>query len=743
MHRDDQRPVRLNGRSVSSADVFDELEQFVDSEPVGWTERQPRPRGSTPHEEGAADAGDASEPARRRDEPAGDVAFSRAGAHRRTDQLDAPISQAAGETSVSRRREAFAQRLSAELDRSAEPPAERPAPEVAREKVAPRFDRPVTTPTRPAAEAAPARPAPPRPGPDIAPARPHARAMPPAPSLTPKPPAAPIPPTPPAPAIGGAEEPPAPELEFDDDDGPADALDWELDNAIGAIVASTHKKADEPDEAPAAPVAPSAAPQTDVTGVDAPQPQRQPEPAAPMDPPPTVVGTRRPRPVPTFRFERRTEADEAETAAPPDFDNPLTSILFKDVRAKFDAVHPQPDDDYDAGEDEFADYGAGDELEDEYAFDDADADLPASLRRSGTRRKSRMSGRAVGLVVVGAVGLAVLVVGGLIGLNVFAGGGVSGREPPVIHADARDVKVRATNITVDAEPDIMERTALGDTEELVLPDRVVIDRAQPPAVFEGDEDVLAEPRARRVVLRRDGTIVPSGATETRSVGASGARPAASAPPVTPTPPAATGTAAGTASLGAGPQCRRARRRQRARRRSRHRSSVGGRAGRPRGARRCRTAGRERHRHLAGHRARCHCRGHGDGCGNPRQRHAAAAARAAAAHAPRRDRSHRPAGDRHRHRHRHRRHGIGRRPLGRAGLLAAHRGGCAAVLRQLPCPLRQHRRRPAAGHRGGQCGRSRALLSGAPARRYARRGGHALPAPEVGRGRLLHRAKLTG
>lgn len=530
LHSDGRRTARLSGRAVSSADVFDELEQFVDSEPVGWSERQQRRRGALPTEASHASVDtdwqeerEAAAPYRAavaEDEPAaGDVAFSSAGSR---------------EGSSARRREAFAQRLSAELDRPARKSEPRASP-----------PEPQPTAERPVAEAAPqgARPAPSPPpptmrerlGPRLEAARSAAASQqgPARPEAVPRPPRHDPPPLSHNETASAASELPrptrdpasttrAPEIHLDDD-GPADALDWELDNAISAIVASTHKKPEAPSaefsaagEAPDIPEEDEAPAQEALAPAEEPAARERPAPGE-TDPPAVVaaspvVGTKRPKPVPTFRFERRTESEELDPAPPPDFDNPLTSILFKDVRAKFDAVHPPADADLAEGEadyaDEFADYGP-DELEDEYAFEDEDEDhLPPSLRRSASRRRAgRLSGRAVGMLVVGVVGLAVLVAGGLIGFDMFSGGGISGREPPVIHADARDVKVRAPDIQVDAEPDIMERTALGDTEELVLPDRVEIGRRNTIS-FEGDPDPAAERRVRTVMVQPDGTIVP-------------------------------------------------------------------------------------------------------------------------------------------------------------------------------------------------------------------------------------------
>jgi len=644
LRKNDDRSSMSSGRRGPSADVYDELDQFVDSEPAAWTDR-PRRGALSPGADlyaarpgagadMAADDDDAedfaglgfvadafaprnrdtayrdapdAEPHSRDPEPVDpepldpepvhphardghedddaphefdsrtDRAYARGGPLARAGDLppadrgrgpgDRPREQAshgevdarpdagpvrdAGEPAFSRssptsaRREAFAQRLSAELDRPPPPkPAAPPRPAASRPQPSAAGPAPlIADPAGAAARRAAAtpKPAPRQPAPALKEAFRRAPQQLPGRPVTPSAGARPAAPTPPAPTARDTV-PAADELDalaqqaIADDEAPADALEWELDNAISAIIQNTQKTGSAEDDAAATPgredtaaVPPAPAPApvardegaAEAGGTAEMRPGSDPlQPAgAAAEPPRVAIGARRAKPVPSFRFERRPDSDEPEATAP-DPDNPLSNIFFQDVREHFDAVHPKSaafdEDDEDPGV-LLPDMGP-DGLDEEYHFTSEDEDrLPASLRRAAQRRGP--AGRRMAAVVSVVVGCAGLVVIGLIGLNVFAGSSSTG-APPVIKADARDVKVRAVDAGIDAEPDIVERTQLGETEELVLPDRVEIGRAASPITVEPEpqDNELISHRVRTVVVRPDGTIVPSGAA--RSVGES-------------------------------------------------------------------------------------------------------------------------------------------------------------------------------------------------------------------------------
>lgn len=657
MRDDEHRPSGSSGRTVPSGDVYDELDQFVDSEPVAWSERPAHVRRTLPDDPYAPDdeprpddfsgdfaddpadfAGDprddatafsgsdtpdfagairAAEPPRPAATPrAGDPFRDRepprmSGAPREAGAPAEDVVPAFSHSGASTRREAFAQRLSAELDKPPEPkpaapakPAAKPAAPAkpaARPDITARPDAGRPQAPRPAAAARPDGARTPPAAPRATPAAPSpaaalqraAEAMQsnaadrqsppirrgPAPTATAAPTAKP---TPTAAAAATAPElhrraprqlagrfassqaPPAPkkpveeEAPYDldalardlevDDEAPADALEWELDNAISAIIQNNRKTGGAAAEPPAVPpqtggdeaAAGEAGPTPEAAtgagaepapGIEVVRPGRDPleKREAEEAPRHTAIGTRRTKPVPSFQFERRQEMDDEEVAAP-DPDNPLSNIFFQDVREHFDAVHPRGaefDDDPGVA---LPDMGP-DGLEDEYAFDPEDDErLPPSLSRAARRRGSARM-RTVGAVVAAVAALFVV---GLIGVNIFGGSGDAAGNPPVIQADARDVKVRAVDAGIDAEPDILERTQLGETEELVLPDRVEIGRTTTSPITldpEPEEDALVSHRVRTVVVRPDGTIVPSGSSRTPP-----AEPAAqAAPPAVSTP----------------------------------------------------------------------------------------------------------------------------------------------------------------------------------------------------------------
>lgn len=148
--------------------------------------------------------------------------------------------------------------------------------------------------------------------------------------------------------------------------------------------------------------------------------------------------------------------------------------------------------------------------------DDADVDrLPPSLSRAA-RTGSR--GRRVPVAIAaGMGGLAVLAVSAVIGINVIAGNGGESAPPPVIRADAADVKVRPDEEAQTAEPDIIERARIDETAPLVMPDTVSLqgesERVEEVpaegAAADATEGLISR-RVRTVVVRPDGTIVRAG-----------------------------------------------------------------------------------------------------------------------------------------------------------------------------------------------------------------------------------------
>ncbi|WP_420393989.1 SPOR domain-containing protein [Acuticoccus sp.] len=436
------RRTALGASHGRAKEIVDELDQFVDSEPVAWlpvgrSGRRPAgmfaPERSDEPEQAVNDDGDV------RVEDAG-AAFSHEGSGRRA---------------------AFARRLDEELSRPAASPAARCEP-------VPAGDGTAVEGAGVAVEDG---------------------------ELT-------------APAEMQASE---------RDDAPTDALDLELNDAIGAIIARRSMRADAPPAGPAepaqrvapgpsrparprslaTPVPPGMRPLAPPIGPPRPAPLAPPPaPPAPVAPLPSVapIGGKRLKPIPTFNYQRREEP-EPFPAAPPDLDDPLASVLFADARDALDAARLSA---RAAGFDEDGAYAAGAE---------ADDDLPASLRRADGRAHRRPAWRSP---IVG-VALAVFVVAGLglVAFNTLAGSDASGEEPRLIRADARDVKVRpADDPSGMAQPDISERTALGESDQLVIPDPVQI-AAQGEPWEALPADGSAPRQVRTVVVRPDGTIVPT------------------------------------------------------------------------------------------------------------------------------------------------------------------------------------------------------------------------------------------
>lgn len=481
----------------SSSEVFDELDQFVDSEPVGWPGSGRAPGDS------ARDGARGRSP-RRASEAEVEAAFSRKPAPSRRDafmkKLDEELAKpperraerAASPQEAKRRseRDAFA-RVAAEAVEV--PPAPRASAGLADGGKAPR------------AETAPAKP------PPVGSAGP--------PKSEPK-------------AAATASAAPR--------EGPADALDWELDNAIGAIVASSNRpkpggvERGEPPpvagperetraEAPSSrterappPVRPASPERAAAPARPAGErPATTPKVAAASQPPVAPLGTRRATPIQTFRYQRPEDPNEGIPPAPPDVDDPLQSVFFPDAREAFDEVHgsggrqehdpylselAQDEEEFDPEEEWGRSWRAGEEEE-----------LPPSLSRAAaaSRQGSRM--KSVGIAAAVA-GIAVLGLVAVVGFNVLAGGGgnaAGNGEPPIIRADARDVKERPEEPgPVTAEPDVIEQTELTGTEELVVPDPVRIG-ARPPAEVEAEETFPSR-QVRTLVVRPDGTILPAG-----------------------------------------------------------------------------------------------------------------------------------------------------------------------------------------------------------------------------------------
>ncbi|UOM34533.1 SPOR domain-containing protein [Acuticoccus sp. I52.16.1] len=647
-----------------SADIYDELDQFVDSEPAVWGPAQRPTSGSIPSSPAAQDSVsrremdprrdpdprieselrgdqysygdpdpyDAREDPFRDDDPRfddqrfhnsqgdeaerpalggrGEPRFSRP--HGGMDADPAPVFSSEGAD----RRSKFTQRLNEELARPSTKPADAPrAADAARPEDAPRqggiFRAP--DPAQPRGEGRardPLRPqAPEDRRPPSADQRPadqrfadqhsgEAKPAPPSRGLQRTPRG--MEPAPGVPVATGLGMPPAagpvPDWKRDRSqpadapEPPADALDWELGNAIGKIIAGGRAaQASAQSAAPAAlppatvPPAPEVAhtPPAEAR-LPVPAPTREEPPAAsiPDDdeapqiqtfsddeddgaletsvsnaPPPrsratpvatdiplaaarTASGSRdsglqppvvtvkspvdlsgkRVKPIPSFRYQRREEPAEPFPAAPPDLDDPLASVFLSDARDAFDATRPGA----------YADYGEDDAFEEfeteEYEFEDEEADeddLPPSLRRASRPTHAGRRRRVGRRVALAAVCLGGVAAAGVLGLNLFAGSDGTAGAPPIIRADARDVKTRPEDEGPTARPEIDERAALGDNDRLVVPDPVRISPQQAPPA----PDYETEARSvRTVTVRPDGTIMP-----TRSAAASTSRPSEAAP----------------------------------------------------------------------------------------------------------------------------------------------------------------------------------------------------------------------
>lgn len=133
------------------------------------------------------------------------------------------------------------------------------------------------------------------------------------------------------------------------------------------------------------------------------------------------------------------------------------------------------------------------------------ADQSASASRtSRSRRAVLVLGGVIGLMIVGAIGLG--------GYGAFTADTRSG-EPPVIHADAADVRVAPENAA--AEPRARrgvafyeQERAAADEEQLVVPSIPDFEQDMPVDLDESpDEVVLPSRSVRTVVVRPDGTII--------------------------------------------------------------------------------------------------------------------------------------------------------------------------------------------------------------------------------------------
>lgn len=575
-----ERHGPLGDGSQRTTDLYDELDQFVDSEPAVWgpvRTTPPAPAAPAAPRERPRTSGTSPEPGFATRSGAGDVD-------------PAPAFSSDG----SRRRDMFTERLNAELSRP-KPRETEPRPAAGaratdqRAGERPRADQagaassgaPRTSESQFAqarargAAAAQARH-------QDGEGRPEHRSAPqPAPQhrglLRDAPPARPAT-TQTAQADGGGTElvrvpqrpDPAPEAE-----PPADALDLELGHAIGAIISGGRlpavQAAPEPDEAP--PAAPSTAPRAmptsepivdDVDGpffiegdltqqepdiADHPSEREHPihtdtaptpaplrsratpiapdiplaaarsaagngeggaptaaEPASVSVNPSVDLSGKRIKPIPAFSYARREDEHEPFPAAPPDLDDPLASVFLSDARDALEQVRPGAYANV-GEEDAFEPYE--DEAEgDDFDFEDEvdEDDLPPSLARAADRSLRGRRRRFGRTAVLSVAGLAAVALAGIVGVNVFAGPDEEGGEPRVIRADARDVKSRAEDEGSTARPDISERVALGDSDRLVVPETVRIGPQQAPRAAEAAPETRS---VRTVVVRPDGTIVPT------------------------------------------------------------------------------------------------------------------------------------------------------------------------------------------------------------------------------------------
>ncbi|MEO1104538.1 MAG: hypothetical protein AAFW98_12530 [Pseudomonadota bacterium] len=301
---DRRSAVKGESPRSSSADIYDEFDQFVDSEPVSWG-REPRPpQEATPSPPRPAPADDdgmdvwgrrrPSRPAEPTDRNGADEGVEEA-----PDAAFSPAQQ-------SRRRDAFAKRLSEELSR----PTHQDAPQ-----------RPSDEGDAPAPTADAVAPAAPKPRRPLA-----------------------------TPTAAPAALPPKNEATSE----PVDALELELDHAIGAVVAGGLNEAalrPEPAANPAPTLkAEAEQPAPTEKATPAPSPLQETAKTAPVTSEPGLahipankapaviqpVGMKRAKPVPSFQFQKREDPDEGFPAAPPDLDDPLSSILFQDAREAVD-----------------------------------------------------------------------------------------------------------------------------------------------------------------------------------------------------------------------------------------------------------------------------------------------------------------------------------------------------------------------------------------------------------------------
>ncbi len=477
-----------NGQPIrrGSPGVMDELDAFVDSEPSGWSPLRAAEARSK------ADSRDEEPTAREeRREPA----FSKR--RRPSGSAHAPI--APKPSATSQRMDAFTKRLDEQLS---EPSATKapPPPDVAAATA--RFAAP------PAAE-----PREPRREPDVSDElefdAPHPPELQDEPGLPPvrtsEAPSSRIPPAPPIMSLSDEPEPDHAgdanlgDIDIDTgSDEPADALDWEFKNAFSAIVAGNTMPKAEPDVGAGLPAGPDAQPEREPPRQQLPETQRPAERA--LKP---VISERKPKSVPLFRFARQDDAERFDPAIPTDTDELIDSLYFPDARSALDEARP------DTATQPITSELYDEDHDDDFVYDEAEAEegILSDNRRGRSRRRGGM--RSIGLASIVAC-VAVVGVAGVIGFNVFANGGDTADEPPpIIRADARDVKVRADNSQPQAEPDILERTAVREGGELVVPDRVSIPPSRQATPLPDDTDALERRRVQTVVVRPDGTLVPA------------------------------------------------------------------------------------------------------------------------------------------------------------------------------------------------------------------------------------------
>lgn len=217
------------------------------------------------------------------------------------------------------------------------------------------------------------------------------------------------------------------------------------------------------------------------------------------------LSAKRTKPIPSFRFDRREDEADPFPAAPPDLDDPLAPVFLTDARGALKDQRSNAYTQY-GEEDAFEEFG-GEALEFEDADDRFDDDLPPSLARASQRVRGHRRGGAKRGIAVAVGSLAAVIVAGIGGFSLIGGDSAPSGEPPVIVADARDVKTRPAEEESTARPDISERIALGDEDRLVVPDPVRIGPQEAPPSPVPETETRS---VRTVTVLPDGSILRPG-----------------------------------------------------------------------------------------------------------------------------------------------------------------------------------------------------------------------------------------